>query len=41
MLTRHLLYSTETRITLKLNEIKGNLQHTKDLYPLKHLSEMF
>ena len=41
MLTRHLLYSTETRITLKSNEVKGNFQHTKDLHPPKHLSEMF
>ena len=41
MLTRHLLYSTETGITLKSNEVKGNFQHTKDLYPPKHISEMF
>ena len=41
MLTRQLLYSTETRITLKRKEVKGNFQHTKDLYPPKHLSEMF
>ena len=41
MLTRHLLYSTETRITSKCSELKGNFQHTKDLYPPKHLSEMF
>ena len=41
MLTRHLLYSTETRITLKCNEVEGNFQHNKDLYPPKHLSEMF
>ena len=41
MLTRHLLYSTETRVTLKLKEVKVNFQHTKDLYLPKHLSEMF
>ena len=41
MLTRHLEYSTEARISLKLSEVKGNFQHTKDLYPPKQLSEMF